>query len=320
MVPATLRNKPDEVLAVVMYGAELGIGPMQALQQVNFVAGKPSASAELLRALVMEAGHQFILSGNNDEAIAQCRRKDWDEWRETRFTISDARRAGLTSGDNWKKYPDQMLAARVTSKACRMYFADVISGMSYTPEEVESFAVHTPESSRPTTRNVTTVGETGEVATDDQYYSLTTSISLLDNDDKARLKALWIEAGLPSLQRGLTKLQAERATQLVTDVLDKVNDDVADAEVVTVSSRAIGDDSTPTNDVVDTATKFQVKAIHTLLSNAGVGPVDRHGVVGTIIGRSIDSMNDLTKLEASTVIDRLTADAEARASDENHDS
>jgi hypothetical protein len=158
MVPASFRNKPDEVLAVVMYGAELGIGPMQALQQINFIAGKPSAAAEFLRALVMEAGHQFILAGNEDEAVAQCRRKDWNEWRETRFTVSDARRAGLTNGDGWKKYPDQMLAARVTSKACRMWFPDVISGMSYTREEIESFSPPT-FSTRDSTSSISQTGE-----------------------------------------------------------------------------------------------------------------------------------------------------------------
>lgn len=144
MVPQTLRGKPDEVLAVVMYGAELGIGPMQALQQINFIAGKPSASAELLRALVLEAGHQFIVTADKEKATAQCKRKDWGEWQTTTFTLEDALTAGLIHGTNsgWSKYPDQMMAARVTSKACRMWFADVISGMSYTPEEVLAFTTH----------------------------------------------------------------------------------------------------------------------------------------------------------------------------------
>ena len=148
MVPTALRNKPDEVLAVVLYGSELGIGPMQALQQINFIAGKPSASAELLRALVMEQGHQFILTSDETGAVAQCKRKDWTEFREVTFTMADAARAGLTGGDGWRKYPDQMCAARVTSKACRMFFPDVISGMSYTPEEVESFTETPPPPAR----------------------------------------------------------------------------------------------------------------------------------------------------------------------------
>jgi hypothetical protein len=309
MVPAALRNKPDEVLAVVMYGAELGIGPMQSLQQINFVAGKPSAAAELLRALVMEAGHQFILSGNGDEAIAQCRRKDWDEWRETRFTISDARRAGLTNGENWKKYPDQMLAARVTSKACRMYFPDCVSGMSYTAEEVVSFA---PLASTSRHSNTSQNDELGDPASEEQMYALTTSIGLLDAQDKAHLKEVWIEAGLPVLARGLTFSQAEQATKLVLDVLSSVGEDVDDGEVVSQaeSVTAVTDEVT-----AKPATKFQVTKIQTMLGKVGVDAFQKHDFVSEIVDRQIDSMNDLTKDEATTVIDHLTI-LESQAKDE----
>src|ERR1035438_7562079 len=107
MVPGALRGKPDEVLAVVMYGAELGIGPMQALQQINFIKGKPSAAAELLRALVLEAGHKFIINATRTVATARCKRKDWDEYEETTFTIEDAQLARVVSADSgWAKYPD----------------------------------------------------------------------------------------------------------------------------------------------------------------------------------------------------------------------
>ncbi len=313
MVPATFRNKPDEVLAVVMYGAELGIGPMQALQQINFVAGKPSASAELLRALVMEQGHQFILSGNGDEAIAQCRRKDWDEWRETRFTISDARRAGLSNGDNWKKYPDAMLAARVTSKACRLYFPDVISGMSYTPEEVESFTTpRSTTSSHSTTESESVNYETGEVASDDQLYGLTTSIGLLQDEDRLRLKVLWHDANLPPIKRGLTAAQAERATQLVMAVLNTVGDDVVEAEVVESFGNESNEPATSTSEVTSSlATAPQIRAIQTLFAKVGVAGPAKHEMAAAIIGRSpIESMSDLTKSEASEVIERLKSDAD----------
>jgi hypothetical protein len=308
MVPAAFRNKPDEVLAVVLFGAELGIGPMQSLQQINFVAGKPSAAAELLRALVMEQGHQFILDGDSTSATAQCKRKDWDEWRETTFTISDAQRAGL-SGDNWRKYPDAMLAARVTSKACRLYFPDVISGMSYTPEEVESFS---PPAARPrlgpvTTRRESRKDETGEVATEDQTYALKTSLSLLDEDDRSTVKARWIDAGLPSLASGLTSAQAEAALQLVAVVLNAVSDDGADAEVVEVTEST--EPTTPASEVASPlATKIQVKAIQTLFGKLDIaGPAKHEGAAAIIGVPSITSMNDLTKSEASRVIDELTS-------------
>lgn len=141
LVPEALRGRPEEVLAVMMAGNELGIGPMQALQSINIIKGKPALSAELMRALVLSAGHQFIIDANDQNAIAKVCRSGWPEWQTVEFNLEDAKRAGLLNNPTWTKYPRAMLAARVTSEACRLYFPDVIAGMSYTPEEIEAFTV-----------------------------------------------------------------------------------------------------------------------------------------------------------------------------------
>jgi hypothetical protein len=308
MVPAPLRNKPDEVLAVVLFGAELGVGPMQALQGINFVAGRPSASAELLRALVLDAGHGFIVDGDDTQATAQCKRLDWTEWRSTTFTIDDAHRAGL-QGDNWRKYPDAMLSARVTSKACRLFFPDVISGMSYTPEEVESFTM--PSSPRPRVVEHEE-GETGEAMTDDQRYALTTSLSLLDENDRSSVKANWLGAQLPPLANGLTMAQAERALSIVDAVLNAVSGDAIDAEIVESRSHDESDDETASsNDDIPPATATQVRALNTLLSKRGVVGPARHDVARDIVGRQVGSLNDLSKFEATTLIDYLKSCGES---------
>ena len=141
LVPEALRGRPEEVLAVMMAGNELGIGPMQALQSINIIKGKPALSAELMRALVLSAGHQFIIDSSDESAIAKVCRVGWPEWQTVVFNLEDAKRAGLLNNPTWTKYPRAMLSARVTSEACRLYFPDVIAGMSYTPEEIEAFAV-----------------------------------------------------------------------------------------------------------------------------------------------------------------------------------
>jgi hypothetical protein len=42
-------------------------------------------------------------------------------------------------GGAWSKYPRAMLSARATAELCRLHFADVIGGLSYTPEEIADF-------------------------------------------------------------------------------------------------------------------------------------------------------------------------------------
>jgi hypothetical protein len=137
--PQGLRGKPAAVMAAMLQGHELGIGPMQALSQIAVINGKPCMSAQLMRALVQRAGHDlWFESKSNTKVVIAGRRSDWPEDRVARvtWTMDDAKAAGLQGGQNYRKYPRAMLAARATSELCRDNFADVLGGISYTPEEL----------------------------------------------------------------------------------------------------------------------------------------------------------------------------------------
>lgn len=138
-VPRAMQGKPEHVLACVLYGRELGLGPMQALNSIHVIEGRAAASPELMRALVASAGHRIDITENTNEACTMKGiRVDTQAEATVRWTVEDAKLAGLTHKDNWKKYPRAMLAARCTSELCRLLFPDVIAGLSYTPEEIQS--------------------------------------------------------------------------------------------------------------------------------------------------------------------------------------
>lgn len=138
-VPKAMQGKPEHVLACVLYGRELGLGPMQALNSIHVIEGRAAASPELMRALVASAGHRIDITENTNEACTMKGiRVDTQAEATVRWTVEDAKLAGLTHKDNWKRYPRAMLAARCTSELCRLLFPDVIAGLSYTPEEIQS--------------------------------------------------------------------------------------------------------------------------------------------------------------------------------------
>jgi hypothetical protein len=139
LVPDHLRNKPENVFLILCLGESLGLHPAQALTSIAVIKGRPTMSAELMRAVVMREGHRFRIDESTPTvARVTVARKEWPEDSSTfEFTIEDAKRAGL-GGDTYSKFPTAMLLARVTTQACRAMFADVISGISYTPEEMES--------------------------------------------------------------------------------------------------------------------------------------------------------------------------------------
>ena len=147
MVPVAFRGAYDKITAAFMRGYEMGLGPMQALDSFNVIQGKVGLTAEAMRALILNAGHDIILEEfyNGDTLVgvhATCHRKNWpnDKWAIYTYAMDDARRAGLLDKKSWKDNPRAMLDARATSGAGRRYFADVLAGMSYTPEEIRDFS------------------------------------------------------------------------------------------------------------------------------------------------------------------------------------
>lgn len=139
-VPRAMQGKPEHVLACVLYGQELGLGPMQSLNSIHVIEGRAAASPELMRALVAKAGHRIDVTENTNEVcVMKGTRNDTGAEATVRWSLDDAKNANLTGKDNWRKYPRAMLAARATSELCRLLFPDVIAGLSYTAEEVESF-------------------------------------------------------------------------------------------------------------------------------------------------------------------------------------
>lgn len=137
-VPEALRGKPEAVLACIMAGHELEISPMQSLQEIHVIKGRPTLSAKMQRAIILRDGHEvWVEESNSTRAIVKGRRKDTGREGSVEWTIDDAKRAGLVGRDNWKAYPSAMLIARASSQLSRNLFADVLAGFGYSTEEAE---------------------------------------------------------------------------------------------------------------------------------------------------------------------------------------
>lgn len=129
-------GKPAAVLAALMTGAELGIGPMEALRSIHVIEGKPTLSAEFMLTRAIRSGvkHQWLeLSAK--VARVKLTRPGWEPMTLS-FTTEEAEAAGVTRKDNWRKYPAAMLRARCISAAIRAYCPDVLGANLYTPEEM----------------------------------------------------------------------------------------------------------------------------------------------------------------------------------------
>ena len=135
MVPRALRGRPDAMLAVMVYGAELRLPPMTALRGIFIIEGTPTCSAKLMRALILRAGHRLeIREATPERAVLYGERADGQGSSLVTWTLDDAKTAGLLGKDVWKRYPRQMLKARATSELARDIFPDIEVG--YTPEEM----------------------------------------------------------------------------------------------------------------------------------------------------------------------------------------
>lgn len=137
MVPQTFRGKPDDGAAAILYGAELGLKPQQALQQVFVVHGQPAIYARTMVALLKAKGYRFQTVETSDESVTVRGTSPAGEVEESTWTIARAEKAGYTKNAKYKSDPQAMLYAKASSEVSRKLAPDVLLGIKYTAEDLE---------------------------------------------------------------------------------------------------------------------------------------------------------------------------------------
>lgn len=155
LVPSGFFNKPSDVLVAIELGMEIGFAPMQALQSIAVINGRPSVWGDGFLALIMASkpyhdhDEYYEVGGERrdglvaddwkkDDTAAVCTfwRRDKAKPVTVRFTVGQAKKGGLLAKKGpWQEYPDRMLKMRARSWAGRDCFPDVLRGLS-TVEEV----------------------------------------------------------------------------------------------------------------------------------------------------------------------------------------
>ena len=140
------HDTPEKVFVAVQHGMELGLSPMQALQSIAVINGKPALWGDAIPGLIHASGKcEYIkewIEGEGEKAVAICetKRKDQGIPYTRRFSVAAAKRAGLMGKKGpWTDYPQRMLALRARAWALRDAFADVLKGL-HAVEEVQDYA------------------------------------------------------------------------------------------------------------------------------------------------------------------------------------
>jgi hypothetical protein len=136
-LPVAVKS-PEQAIAIALKGREIGVPMMQAFAHISVINGKTSVSSELQLALIYKNCSGAIVDyvqTNNEVCTIDAQRPGRKKQRFS-FSMEDAKRAGLTEKENWKKYPAAMLRARCVSVVAHAMFPDSIIGIVSQEDEV----------------------------------------------------------------------------------------------------------------------------------------------------------------------------------------
>ncbi|MDM8086330.1 hypothetical protein QUV83_16265 [Cellulomonas cellasea] len=151
LLPQAYRDNPANLFLAAEFADALGIERINALTSIHVIEGKPSASADLMAALVRRAGHRLRVTGNDQAARAVLIRADDPEFEYVaEWDLSKARQAGLVGKGVWTSYPAAMLRSRAITEVCRMAASDALLGVIYSPEELGAEVDGAGQPTRPT--------------------------------------------------------------------------------------------------------------------------------------------------------------------------
>lgn len=172
LVPTRFRGKAEDATAAILYGAELGLNPIQALQRVIAIHGMPTIESRTMVALLKSRGYRIKTLTQSDESVTVEGIDLEGERYESTWTIERATKAGYVPkpssdkslrrpevDDDWvtvtktwegrsKKSvvgnikfitdPQAMLKAKAQAEVCRDMAPEVLMGIAYSTEDIRS--------------------------------------------------------------------------------------------------------------------------------------------------------------------------------------
>lgn len=272
ILPESYRQKPSNLLWAMELADALDVSLAQAITGITVIQGKPTMSAEMMRALVLRAGHRFTVTDMTDKAVTvTVARKEWpDDVQQFTFSMADAQHAGLAGSATYKKHPKAMLLARATSMACRAVFPDVVSGMGYTPDEIghDTPAARTVDTSRltPKRSHSVTVEQVGAVQVDTETGEIVAETSPDDDVSDAEVLDIEPETLIPEPETEVSGHESGPETPLTADQSHRI----------TVALKALE-----------------------------LGKIDGLALYSEVCGRPIKATRELTRTEAGLVLAHL---------------
>ena len=143
--PKDFRGKPESCLLAIQHGSEVGLSPMQSLQSIACINGRPSVWGDAALALVIGSPVcEYVretVDGEGEQMVATCeaKRRGYEKSSVVRFGVADAKKAGLWGKTGpWTQYSQRMLQMRARGFALRDTFPDILRGL-VTAEEAQDY-------------------------------------------------------------------------------------------------------------------------------------------------------------------------------------
>lgn len=151
-------ERPETIAVAIIAGMEAGLTPMESVNSIAVINGRPSMWGDAVLGLVMGSGlvedisEDFRGQGDQLEAVCTVKRKNLGSATVRTFSVQDAQTAGLWGKQGpWRQYPKRMLQLRARSFALRDAFPDVLHGIHVREEvrDYQDFGVRTQQTTNP---------------------------------------------------------------------------------------------------------------------------------------------------------------------------
>jgi hypothetical protein len=138
--PKDYKGKPENVLIAMQMGNELGLKPMQSVQNIAVINGRPSVWGDALMAIVQSSPLCVSITEWFDEqGTAHCTAvRVGEEPHTVSFGDEDAKKASLLGKSGpWTQYPKRMKQMRARGFALRDKFSDLLKGIHVAEEAMD---------------------------------------------------------------------------------------------------------------------------------------------------------------------------------------